>query len=101
MLGARVSEHTLQCNLLRLTRQASPPKIKMPPDFHLGAPSFNGRTADSGSAYRGSNPWGATKSQMYSYFRAGSINVRSVSGSNRLCIAMGSTVTMTSSVGDT
>ncbi len=24
-----------------------------------GAPSFNGRTADSGSAYRGSNPWGA------------------------------------------
>ena len=24
------------------------------------APSFNGRTADSGSAYRGSNPWGAT-----------------------------------------
>src|ERR1700760_1666187 len=25
------------------------------------APSFNGRTADSGSAYRGSNPWGATK----------------------------------------
>ena len=23
------------------------------------APSFNGRTADSGSAYRGSNPWGA------------------------------------------
>src|SRR5205807_6838740 len=26
------------------------------------APSFNGRTADSGSAYRGSNPWGAAKS---------------------------------------
>jgi hypothetical protein len=25
------------------------------------APSFNGRTADSDSAYRGSNPWGATK----------------------------------------
>src|SRR5947208_8398648 len=25
----------------------------------LVAPSFNGRTADSGSAYRGSNPWGA------------------------------------------
>src|SRR5580658_4503627 len=25
----------------------------------LAAPSFNGRTADSGSAYRGSNPWGA------------------------------------------
>src|SRR2546421_12731897 len=25
------------------------------------APSFNGRTADSGSAYRGSNPWGAAK----------------------------------------
>ncbi len=28
----------------------------------LAAPSFNGRTADSGSAYRGSNPWGAAKS---------------------------------------
>jgi hypothetical protein len=25
------------------------------------APSFNGRTAASGAAYRGSNPWGATK----------------------------------------
>ena len=25
------------------------------------APSFNGRTADSGSAYRGSNPWGAAR----------------------------------------
>ncbi len=25
----------------------------------FAAPSFNGRTADSGSAYRGSNPWGA------------------------------------------
>lgn len=28
----------------------------------IAAPSFNGRTADSGSAYRGSNPWGAAKS---------------------------------------
>src|SRR5215469_1734623 len=27
----------------------------------LTAPSFNGRTADSGSAYRGSNPWGAAR----------------------------------------
>src|SRR5579864_2606204 len=27
----------------------------------IAAPSFNGRTADSGSAYRGSNPWGAAK----------------------------------------
>jgi hypothetical protein len=26
------------------------------------APSFNGRTAASGAAYRGSNPWGATTS---------------------------------------
>ena len=25
----------------------------------LVAPSFNGRTAASGAAYRGSNPWGA------------------------------------------
>src|SRR5205085_6550254 len=30
----------------------------------LDAPSFNGRTADSGSAYRGSNPWGAAKSHQ-------------------------------------
>src|ERR1039458_10145879 len=29
------------------------------PRIALVAPSFNGRTADSGSAYRGSNPWGA------------------------------------------
>src|SRR6266576_4130492 len=36
-----------------------------------------------------------------SYFEAGSINVRSVSGSKRFCIVTGSTVTMTSSVGDT
>src|SRR5438105_8063786 len=36
-----------------------------------------------------------------SYLEAGSINVRSVSGSKRFCIATGSTVTITSSVGDT
>src|SRR5437660_12007982 len=30
------------------------------------APSFNGRTADSGSAYRGSNPWGAAN--LFSHF---------------------------------
>jgi len=35
------------------------------------------------------------------YFERGSIKVRSVSGSNRFCIAIGSTVTITSSVGDT
>jgi PAS domain S-box-containing protein len=27
----------------------------------VAAPSFNGRTADSGSAYRGSTPWGAAR----------------------------------------
>ena len=27
-------------------------------EFALAAPSFNGRTAASGAAYRGSNPWG-------------------------------------------
>src|ERR1700691_673006 len=32
------------------------------------APSFNGRTADSGSAYRGSNPWGAAKSCTFHGF---------------------------------
>src|SRR5580692_2832874 len=35
------------------------------------------------------------------YFENGSINVRSVAGSNRLCIVTGSTVTITSKVGDT
>jgi hypothetical protein len=34
------------------------------------APSFNGRTADSGSAYRGSNPWGAAKMQFPVLLRA-------------------------------
>jgi hypothetical protein len=38
---------------------------------------------------------------LRSYFKAGSINVRSVSGSKRFRIATGSTVTITSSVGDT
>src|ERR1700721_2315152 len=32
--------------------------LNVPPSAQV-APSFNGRTADSGSAYRGSNPWGA------------------------------------------
>ncbi len=32
------------------------------------------------------------------YFKAGSINVRSVAGSNRFCIATGSTVAITSSL---
>ena len=31
------------------------------PRIKLGAPSFNGRTAASGAAYRGSNPWRAAK----------------------------------------
>src|ERR1700686_1011067 len=35
------------------------------------------------------------------YFKAGSISVRSVAGSNRFGIVIGSTVTITSSVGDT
>jgi hypothetical protein len=34
------------------------------------------------------------------YFEAGSINVRSVAGSSRFCIVIGSTVTITSSTGD-
>ena len=29
------------------------------------APSFNGRTDDSESSNRGSNPWGATKISLY------------------------------------
>src|ERR1700756_63789 len=35
--------------------------------FALVAPSFNGRTADSGSAYRGSNPWGAASLESATY----------------------------------
>jgi hypothetical protein len=31
----------------------------------LVAPSFNGRTAASGAAYRGSNPWGAAIVQLW------------------------------------
>ncbi len=30
----------------------------------LVAPSFNGRTAASGAAYRGSNPWGAANDAL-------------------------------------
>ncbi len=37
----------------------------MPALHSFAAPSFNGRTADSGSAYRGSNPWGAAKYLLY------------------------------------
>ena len=36
-------------------------RLQDEPPRPLVAPSFNGRTADSGSAYRGSNPWGAAK----------------------------------------
>jgi hypothetical protein len=35
----------------------------------LVAPSFNGRTADSGSAYRGSNPWGAANLESVTWHR--------------------------------
>ena len=38
--------------------------------FALVTPSFNGRTADSGSAYRGSNPWGAANTRTSPLFRA-------------------------------
>jgi hypothetical protein len=38
----------------------APSGIRVARSAHV-APSFNGRTADSGSAYRGSNPWGAAK----------------------------------------
>src|SRR5437870_2762837 len=38
-----------------------------PPFPPLAAPSFNGRTADSGSAYRGSNPWGAANLESTAY----------------------------------
>ncbi len=33
------------------------------------APSFNGRTAASGAAYRGSNPWGATNVAILVVYR--------------------------------
>ena len=34
----------------------------------LVAPSFNGRTAASGAAYRGSNPWGAANTRTFPTF---------------------------------
>src|SRR5271157_475841 len=43
--------------------------VRAYPRTTIAAPSFNGRTADSGSAYRGSNPWGAAK------FHAGFSNI--------------------------
>jgi hypothetical protein len=41
-------------------------RLGAPPVFFCRgiAPSFNGRTAASGAAYRGSNPWGATTSAL-------------------------------------
>ena len=43
-----------------------------------------------------------TRKELRGYlFKAGSMSVRSVSGSKRFCIDTGSTVTITSSVGDT
>ena len=35
------------------------------PAWNLVAPSFNGRTAASGAAYRGSNPWGAANTLFH------------------------------------
>jgi hypothetical protein len=43
----------------------------------------------------------SSSSMRSGYFAAGSINVRSVSGSRRFCIVTEPTVTITSSVGDT
>src|SRR5512142_1935675 len=60
MVNNRESAHCL----LWLTEAGAPHRIKVQ-FFHnsslFAAPSFNGRTADSGSAYRGSNPWGAAR----------------------------------------
>jgi hypothetical protein len=55
----------------KLTGIPTAHKIKLPLWFSAStaAPSFNGRTADSGSAYRGSNPWGAAN------INAGSIDI--------------------------
>src|SRR5271157_2822878 len=41
--------------------------VRAHPRTTIAAPSFNGRTADSGSAYRGSNPWGAAKLESITY----------------------------------
>ena len=38
-----------------------PIRPQVEPYLSLAAPSFNGRTAASGAAYRGSTPWGAAK----------------------------------------
>jgi hypothetical protein len=45
-------------------------------------------------------PWKQAK-MTQNHFKAGSINVGSVAGSSRFRIVIGSTVTITSSVGDT
>jgi hypothetical protein len=53
----------------RLTVTRTPHRIQLSRKFccTFAAPSFNGRTADSGSAYRGSNPWGAAKLESIAY----------------------------------
>src|SRR5271165_2902783 len=43
----------------------------------------------------------SNRGRVLRYFETGSINVRSVAGSNRFCIVTGSTVTITSNVGET
>jgi hypothetical protein len=56
----------------------------------IAAPSFNGRTADSGSAYRGSNPWGAAnKIKVFLNIRENTAScVRIVSVFAQLLIAL-------------
>ena len=48
-----------------------------------------------------SDPEKTRKEVRIYYFKAGSISVRSAAGSRRFCTAIGSTVTITSSAGDT
>ena len=57
-MGACIGIELANFLMLELTEKAA--------TLHT-APSFNGRTADSGSAYRGSNPWGAAKLESATY----------------------------------
>jgi hypothetical protein len=44
----------------RKSQSANAMRSRLRQYFFVGAPSFNGRTSDSDSLDRGSNPWGAT-----------------------------------------
>jgi hypothetical protein len=54
--------------------------------FALVAPSFNGRTAASGAAYRGSNPWGAATVESGTYLQLKPARKHSVLVASSTCL---------------